>query len=175
MPKITADTVAEHIAQQEAAVIAAASACSPSGGRCGEPGDDRLRGRARPQLALPLLPRQGPHPAAWFRAELAPLQDASTTIATASEARPTSGSRPGCACTSTTSTAPEHQLFASIAASIGTLSAEVREAVIADHRQLYATVDDIVADALRLVPRGRGRARRGGRRHARARAVPGGQ
>ena len=146
MPRITADTVAEHIAQQEAAVIDAASRLFA------ERGVSQVSlatiasevGLARNSLYR-YFPDKGHILAAWFRAELAPLQVASTAIAT--DGRP-AGERLDAWLRLHLDylTAPEHQAMMSAATEMSSLTDDVRADIADGHRDLYATLGMIVAD-----------------------------
>lgn len=151
MPRITADTVAEHIAQQEAAVIAAASRLFA------ERGVSQVSlatiasevGLARNSLYR-YFPDKGHILAAWFRAELAPLQEASEAIAAE---RTPAGTRldEWLSLHLDYLTAPEHQAMMSAATELSTLTDDVRADIAEGHRELYATlgiiVGELVADA----------------------------
>ena len=148
MPKITADTVAEHIARQEAAVIAAASRLFA------ERGVSQVSlatiasevGLARNSLYR-YFPDKGHILAAWFRAELAPLQEASTAIATSdrpADERLESWLRLHLDYL----TAPEHQAMMSAATEMSTVTDDVRADIAEGHRDLYATLGSIVVDLL---------------------------
>lgn len=148
MPKIAADTVAEHIAQQEAAVIAAATRLFA------ERGVSQVSlatiaaevGLARNSLYR-YFPDKGHILAAWFRTELAPLQDASTAIASAeqpADQRLDAWLRLHLDYL----TAPEHQAMMSAATEMASVTDDVRADIAAGHRDLYATLGLIVADLL---------------------------
>jgi len=148
VPKITADTVAEHIAQQEAAVIAAASRLFAERGvaQVSLATIASEVGLARNSLYR-YFPDKGHILAAWFRAELAPLQEASTAIATADQPA-------GARLDSWLSlhldylTAPEHQQMMSVATELSTVTDDVRADNAEGHRDLYATLGSIVGDLL---------------------------
>lgn len=148
MPKIAADTVAEHIAQQEAAVIAAATRLFA------ERGVSQVSlatiaaevGLARNSLYR-YFPDKGHILAAWFRAELAPLQEASTAIAAAD--------LPAAERLDTWLglhldylTAPEHQAMMTAVDELPTLSDDVQADIAAGHRDLYGTLGTIVGELL---------------------------
>lgn len=146
MPKIAADTVAEHIAQQEAAVIAAASRLFAERG-VGQVSLATIAsevGLARNSLYR-YFPDKGHILAAWFRAELAPLQEASTAIAT--DGRPaTERLDAWLRLHLDYLTAPEHQAMMSAATEMSALTDDVRTDIADGHRDLYATLGLIVAD-----------------------------
>jgi len=151
VPKIAADTVAEHIAQQEAAVITAASRLFA------ERGVSQVSlatiasevGLARNSLYR-YFPDKGHILAAWFRAELAPLQAASTAIAT-EDRPPLERLDAWLRLHLDYLTAPEHQAMMSAATEMAALTDEVRADIADGHRDLYGTlgaiVTELVADA----------------------------
>ena len=146
MPKIAADTVAEHIAQQEAAVIAAASRLFAEHG-VGQVSLATIAsevGLARNSLYR-YFPDKGHILAAWFRAELTPLQEASTAIAT--DGRPATDRLDAwLGLHLDYLTAPEHQAMMSAATEMSALTDDVRADIADGHRDLYATLGMIVAD-----------------------------
>jgi AcrR family transcriptional regulator len=146
VPRITADTVAEHIAQQEAAVIDAASRLFA------ERGVSQVSlatiasevGLARNSLYR-YFPDKGHILAAWFRAELAPLQDVSTAIA--AEDRPAAERLDRWLRLHLEYlTAPEHQAMMTAANEMSALTDAVRADIAAGHRDLYGTLGLIVAE-----------------------------
>ena len=125
MPKIAADTVAEHIAQQEAAVIAAASRLFAEHGvaQVSLASIAAEVGLARNSLYR-YFPDKGHILAAWFRVELAPLQEASTAIATSDE--PAEAKLDAWLCLHLDYlTAPEHQAMMSAATEMATVTDDV--------------------------------------------------
>jgi AcrR family transcriptional regulator len=94
------------------------------------------------------FPDKGHILAAWFRAELAPLQEASTAIATADQP---AGHRLDAwlGLHLDYLTAPEHQAMMSAATEMSTVTDDVRADIAEGHRDLYATLGTIVADLLR--------------------------
>lgn len=147
MPRIAADTVAEHVAQQEAAVVAAAARLF------GERGVARVSladiaaevGLKRNSLYR-YFPDKGHLLAAWFRLELAPLQEQSNAIAVADEP-PEQRLRRWLALQLDYLTAPEHQAMIDAFADSSVLSDEVRADLGRGHHELYATLARILADA----------------------------
>ena len=139
MPRIAADTVAEHVAQQEAAVVAAAARLF------GERGVARVSladiaaevGLKRNSLYR-YFPDKGHLLAAWFRLELAPLQEQSNAIAVADEP-PEQRLRRWLALQLDYLTAPEHQAMIDAFADSSVLSDEVRADLGRGHHELYAT------------------------------------
>jgi AcrR family transcriptional regulator len=148
VPRITADTVAEHIEQQEAAVIAAASRLFA------EHGVSQVSlatiaaevGLAR-NSPYRYFPDKGHILAAWFRAELAPLQDASTAIAT-SDAPAEQRLDSWLQLHLDYLTAPEHQAMMTAATEMSSLTDDVRADIADGHRDLYGTLGTIVAPLL---------------------------
>jgi AcrR family transcriptional regulator len=146
VPRITADTVAEHIAQQEAAVIAAASRLFA------ERGVSQVSlatiasevGLARNSLYR-YFPDKGHILAAWFRAELAPLQEVSDAIA--AQDRPADERLDAwLGLHLDYLTAPEHQAMMSAATELSNLTDDVRADIAEGHRDLYATLGVIVGE-----------------------------
>lgn len=148
MPKIAADTVAEHIAQQEAAVIAAATRLFA------ERGVSQVSlatiaaevGLARNSLYR-YFPDKGHILAAWFRAELAPLQEASTAIA-AADLPAAERLDAWLGLHLDYLTAPEHQAMMTAVDELPTLSDDVQADIAAGHRDLYGTLGTIVGELL---------------------------
>jgi AcrR family transcriptional regulator len=147
MPRIAADTVAEHVAQQEAAVVAAAARLFSE------------RGVARVSLAdiaaevglkrnslYRYFPDKGHLLAAWFRLELAPLQARSEAIVALDEPAP-ERLRRWLELQLDYLTAPEHQAMTDAVAESASLSDEVRADIGQGHRELYATLASILDDA----------------------------
>lgn len=147
MPRISADTVAEHVAQQETAVVAAAARLFSE------------RGVARVSLAdiaaevglkrnslYRYFPDKGHLLAAWFRLELAPLQARSEAIAALDEPAP-QRLRKWLELQLDYLTAPEHQAMTDAVAESAALSEEVRADIGQGHRELYGTLSGILGDA----------------------------
>lgn len=154
MPRITGPDIATHVARQEEAVVRAAVGLFAERGFAAVTLTDIAAAVGLKRTSLyRYFPDKDHILLAWLRTEIDGLVDRSSAIAE-SDAPPEQRLVDWLHLQLDYVEEPEHQLFASIAASIGTLSPEVREAVIADHRQLYATVDDIVADALASSPGG---------------------
>jgi AcrR family transcriptional regulator len=149
VPKIAADTVAEHIAQQEAAVIAAASRLFAERGvaQVSLATIASEVGLARNSLYR-YFPDKGHILAAWFRAELAPLQEASTAIASADQPAD-ERLEAWLGLHLDYLTAPEHQAMMSAATEMPTVTDDVRADIAEGHRNLYATLGIIVEDLLR--------------------------
>jgi len=149
VPRITADTVAEHIAQQEAAVIAAATRLFAERGvaQVSLATIASEVGLARNSLYR-YFPDKGHILAAWFRAELAPLQEASTAIATADEPAD-ERLEAWLRLHLDYLTAPEHQAMMTAATEMSSVTDDVRADIAEGHRDLYATLGLIVGDLLR--------------------------
>lgn len=148
MPRISAPTVAEHTAHQEAAVLAAAARLFAERG----PGDVTLADiAAEVGLARNSIYRYFPDKAhllaAWFRAQLAPLHDASLDIA-ARRASATARLDAWLDLHLDYLTQPEHQAMVAAAGDMSSLPAAVRADIADGHRILYATLQRIVSDAL---------------------------
>lgn len=147
MPRIAADTVAEHVALQEAAVVDAAARLF------GERGVARVSladiaaevGLKRNSLYR-YFPDKGHLLAAWFRVELAPLQEQSAAIAESDEPAPTRLHR-WLELQLDYLTAPEHQAMTDAFAESASLSDEVRADIGRGHQELYATLGRILDDA----------------------------
>jgi|RhiMethySRZTD1v2_1073278.scaffolds.fasta_scaffold02655_18 AcrR family transcriptional regulator len=148
MPRITGPDIATHVAQQEAAVVRAAVDLFAERGFAAVTLADIAAAVGLKRTSLyRYFPDKDHILLAWLRTEIADLIDRSEAVA-ASGAPPEQRLVDWIHLQLDYLEEPEHQLFASIAASIGTLSPEVREAVVADHRRLYDTVDVIVAAGL---------------------------
>jgi AcrR family transcriptional regulator len=147
VPRIAADTVAEHVAQQEAAVVAAAAKLFSEQGvsRVGMADIAAAVGLKRNSLYR-YFPDKGHLLAAWFRAELAPLQQQSEAIASADEPAD-ERLRRWLELQLDYLTAPEHQAMTDAFAESASLSDEVRDDIGRGHRELYATLGSILADA----------------------------
>jgi AcrR family transcriptional regulator len=147
MPRIAADTVAEHVAQQEAAVVDAAARLF------GERGVAKVSladiaaevGLKRNSLYR-YFPDKGHLLAAWFRLELAPLQEQSAAIAAAQEPASVRLHR-WLELQLDYLTAPEHQAMTDAFAESALLSDEVRADIGRGHHELYSTLGTILADA----------------------------
>lgn len=147
MPRIAADTVAEHVAQQEAAVVAAAARLF------GERGVARVSladiaaevGLKRNSLYR-YFPDKGHLLAAWFRVELAPLQEQSEAIV-GSDAPADVRLRRWLELQLDYLTAPEHQAMTDAFAESSVLSDEVRADIGRGHQELYSTLEQILAAA----------------------------
>jgi len=152
VPRITGPDIATHVARQEAAVVRAAV------GLFAERGYDAVTladiaaevGLARTSLYR-YFPDKDHILLAWLHTEIDGLVEQSAVIA--------GGDRP--AIERLTDwfhlqldylEDPEHQVFATIAATMGTLGPTVRAELGAQHRRLYATIETIVADALAAAP-----------------------
>ncbi len=158
MPRITGPSIAAHVAHQEEAVVRAATELFAERGFAAVTMAEIAErvGLARSSLYR-YFPDKDHILLAWLRRENAALVERSAAIAR-SEGPPTLRLRRWLRLQLDYLLEPDHQLFTRIAVNLGDLRPEVFEAVVAEHRRLYATVEPIVAEALRA--RGRGRARR---------------
>lgn len=157
MPRITAPNIAAHVAQQEAAVVRAATELFAERGFAAVTMADIAErvGLARSSLYR-YFPDKDHILLAWLRRETAALVQRSTAIAT-SDAPPQVRLRRWLRLQLDYLAEPDHQLFTRVLASLGDLDADVLDAVVDQHRRLYATVEPIVADALRVTGGGRSR------------------
>ena len=145
MPKITADTVVEHIAQQEAAVIEAASRLFTQRGISNVSLADIAAeiGLARNSLYR-YFPDKGHLLVAWFRREIAPLIQRCTEISTSD--RPSEEKLDAWLTFQLDYlTAPEHQALLTAASELQSLSEDARADIGAGHRELYASLGVIVS------------------------------
>lgn len=148
MPKIAADSVAEHIQQQEAAVVrAAATLFAERGVASVSMGDIAAEvGLARNSLYR-YFPDKDHIFAAWFRAELEPLQTRSEEI-TADPAPSTERLERWLTLHLDYMVAPEHQAMMTAVSENASLHDAVLSDVGAGHRELYRTLAVIVDDLL---------------------------
>lgn len=148
MPRITGPDIATHVARQEAAVVRAAVGLFAERGYAAVTLADIAAevGLARTSLYR-YFPDKDHILLAWLRTEIDGLVGRSEAIGGAD--------RP--AIERLTDwfhlqldymEDPEHQVFATIAATMGTLGPAVRAELTTQHQRLYATVEAIVADAL---------------------------
>lgn len=146
MPRIAADTVAEHVAQQEAAVVAAAARLFAERGVARVSlGDIAAEVGLKRNSLYRYFPDKGHLLAAWFRAELAPLQAQSELIASSDE--PVEDRlRRWLALQLDYLTAPEHQAMTDAVAEAASLSDDVRADIGRGHQELYATLAAILRD-----------------------------
>ncbi|MFN8051454.1 MAG: TetR/AcrR family transcriptional regulator [Acidimicrobiales bacterium] len=149
MPRIKADTVAEHVAHQEAAVIAAATRLFA------EHGVDRVSlGDIAAEVGLKrnsiyrYFPDKGHILAAWFRSELAPLIALCREIAT-SDAPAAERLDAWMTTQLEYLTNPEHTRMLAAANELTGLSDDVRDDIGAGHRDLYSTLTPIVVELLK--------------------------
>jgi AcrR family transcriptional regulator len=148
VPRITGPDIATHVAQQEAAVVRAAVELFAERGFTAVTLSDIAAAVGLKRTSLyRYFPDKDHILLAWLRTEIGGLVDRSDAIA-GSGAPAERRLLDWLHLQLDYVEEPEHQLFSSIAASIGNLSPEVSAAVGAEHRRLYATVDGIVADAL---------------------------
>lgn len=157
MPRITGPTIAAHVAQQEAAVVRAATELFAERGFAAVTMADIAErvGLARSSLYR-YFPDKDHILLAWLRRENAALVERSAAIA-GSDSPPQVRLRRWLRLQLDYLQEPDHQLFTQIATSFSDLEPEVLDAVVEEHRRLYATVEPIVADALRVSGGGRER------------------
>jgi AcrR family transcriptional regulator len=144
MPRIAADTVAEHVQQQESAVVrAAAQLFAERGVNDVSLGDIAAQvGLARNSLYR-YFPDKAHIFAAWFRAELEPLQERSEAIAGAG-GPPSERLDRWLMLHLDYLVAPEHQAMMAAVTESASLAEVVRDQVGEGHRDLYATLATIV-------------------------------
>lgn len=148
MPRIAAETVAAHVAQQEAAVVeAAARLVAERGVRDVSLADIAAEvGLARNSLYR-YFPDKDHILAAWFRRDLAPVAaDAAAALRGGGTA--TDRLLAWLDVQLDALCAPEHRVLLVAVADSPTLSDDVREQIAAGHRELYAGVVPVVAEAL---------------------------
>jgi AcrR family transcriptional regulator len=159
MPRISAASVAAHVAQQEDAVVRAAGRLfSERGVDAVSLGDIAAEvGLARNSLYR-YFPDKEHLFAVWVRREIAPLRDASDEIAGRDE--------PALERLDAWLTlqldylaAPEHQAMARATGEVGALPPDVADDVEEGHRALNSALERIVSDALTPVGAARGRSR----------------
>lgn len=149
MPRISAGSVPEHVARQEAAVIEAAARLFAARGV----GDVTLGdiaaevGLARNSLYR-YFPDKGHLLAAWFRRELAPLKEAGDAVAVG-DGRPVDRLDRWVQLQLDYLTAPEHKAMFELVNEVGALPPDVRAELADGHQVLYASLGTIVADGLR--------------------------
>ena len=148
MPRITGPDIATHVARQEATIVHTAVELFAERGYAAVTMADIASavGLARTSLYR-YFPDKDHILLAWLRTEIDGLIEQSQVIAAAD--------RPAIERLADWFRLqldyledPEHQVFATIAATMGTLGPAVRAELTAQHRRLYATVETIVADAL---------------------------
>lgn len=148
MPRISAASVAEHVAHQQAAVLAAAARLFAERGPAAVTLADIASevGLARNSIYR-YFPDKAHLLAAWFRAELAPLYETSRAIA-ARSSPPLVRLDAWLDLHLSYLTAAEHQAMVAAAAEAAAMPPEVRADIGEGHRALYATLELIVAEAL---------------------------
>lgn len=148
MPRISAPTIDEHVARQEAAVVNAATRLFAERGFSAVTMSDIASdvGLARTSLYR-YFPDKDHILVAWLRLEVDSLVAQSAAIARSRRAA-TTRLRQWLALQLDYLLDPDHQLFTRIASTVGTLGPEVVAAIGAEHQRLYATVEGIVGDAL---------------------------
>lgn len=148
MPRITGPDIATHVAQQEAAVVRAAVDLFAERGFTEVTLADIAAAVGLKRTSLyRYFPDKDHILLAWLRTEIDDLVDRSQAIAS-SDTPPAERLTGWFHLQLDYMGDPDHQLFTAIAAAMGNLGPAVRAEVIDQHRRLYATVEDIVADAL---------------------------
>lgn len=152
MPRITGPDIATHVARQEEAVVRAAVALFAERGFAAVTMADIAGavGLARTSLYR-YFPDKDHILLAWLRTEIDDLVERSRAIA-AADAPPARRLVDWFHLQLDYLSDPDHQLFTAIADAMGNLSPAVLTEVVDQHRRLYATVEEIVADA--VVPAG---------------------
>jgi AcrR family transcriptional regulator len=149
VPRITGPDIATHVARQRDAVVASAVRLFAARGydavTLGDIAADV--GLARTSLYR-YFPDKDHILLAWLRREIDALAEQSVAIAAGDAPAPTR-LKEWLHLQLSYVREPEHELFSQIASSLGTLSPVVQQAIGETHRELYATVESIVADALR--------------------------
>lgn len=148
MPRITGPDIATHVAQQEAKVVEAAVELFAERGFAEVTLGDVAKavGLARTSLYR-YFPDKDHILLAWLRTEIDHLVEQSEAIA-AGDGPPADRLAAWLRLQLGYVADPQHQLFTTIAATIGNLGPSVRAQVADQHRRLYATVEAIVTDAL---------------------------
>ena len=148
MPKISADTVAAHVAQQRAAVVDAAAALFAERGIANVSMSDIAEavGLARNSLYR-YFPDKGHILAVWLTSEIDPLVTESMLIA-GSDKSPSERLERWLSFHLALGTNHEHRLMARVAEEIGSLSSEVRAEIGAQHRRLYGTIEPVLSELL---------------------------
>lgn len=144
MPRISADSVAEHVAAQEAAVVdAAASLFAQRSASSVTMADIAAEvGLARNSLYR-YFPDRSHILAAWFRRELEPLAAHSDAIAAGDDA-PLAKLHDWIDLQLDYLRAPEHRQMVEVMTELATLEDPVRSAVADGHIALYASVTGII-------------------------------
>ena len=147
MPKIAADSVHEHVARQEAAVIEAAIRLfNERGVRNVNLGDIAKEvGLARNSLYR-YFPDKGHILAAWFRITIAPLVELCGVIAEADEP-PAARIARWVDAQFDYLTAPDHAAMLMASNEMTNLSDDVRAELGAGHRELYASLAGVLDEA----------------------------
>lgn len=147
MPRISADTIAEHVAQQEVAVITAAARLISERGVAEVSLADIA---AEVGLARNSLYRYFPDKhhiiAAWFRAELAPLQQASAAAAGEPGVAAPERLRRWVTIQFDYLTTPAHRAMIDAVAGLTGLDPTAADDIAAGHRVLYGSLSTIITD-----------------------------
>jgi AcrR family transcriptional regulator len=149
VPRITGPDIATHVAHQRDAVVASAVRLFAERGfdavTLGDIAEDV--GLARTSLYR-YFPDKDHILLAWLRREIDALAEQSVAIASG-DAPAGTRLKQWLHLQLSYVREPEHELFSKIASSLGTLSPAVQQAIGVSHRELYATMESIVADALK--------------------------
>ena len=148
MPRISADTVAAHVAIQSAAVVEAAARLFAERGIAEVTMGDIAEevGLARNSLYR-YFPDKGHILVAWLTAEIDPLVAESARIAGTDEPVAERLER-WLSFHLELGTDDDHRLMERVAEEIGALPAEVRAEIGAQHRRLYLTIQPVVTELL---------------------------
>ena len=148
MPRITADSVPEHVAQQEAAVIAAAVRLFSERGSAAVGIGDIARevGLARSSLYR-YFPDKAHIVAAWFRVTVGPLIDESADIAAEPGPAPDRVQR-WVEAQFRYLTAPAHVPMLLASSELQSLPDDVRAEIGSGHQQLYSPLRSMIEEAL---------------------------
>jgi AcrR family transcriptional regulator len=148
MPKISADTIAEHVARQKDAVVRAASKLFAERGLNNVSLADIA---AEVGLARNSLYRYFPDKThilvAWFHRELGPLQAGSERIATTDQP-PEDRIDAWLVLHLDYLVVPEHRTMIDATRALPNLPEDLRTDIAEGHRQLYASLTTIIRDAL---------------------------
>jgi len=160
VPRIHANSIAEHVAQQEIAILGAAEELFATKGIAATDLGDIANavGLARSSLYR-YFPSKDHILLRWFELEMKPVFDEAISIATA-DGDPTDRLLRWLDFQLDYLGDPSHRLAPRLQQEIGSVSSEVQAAIAAGHVEVYATASDLVAEILAQHPPGRGRRRR---------------
>ncbi len=159
MPRISAANIAEHVRQQEAAIVAAAAALFAEKGVSGTDLADIAEavGLARSSLYR-YFPDKDHILLRWFELELEPVIEQSNAIIEG-PGSPTERLLAWLDFQLDYVTDPQHDLAPMLQSEIGAVSPEVQAAIGQGHARLYGTLSSLVRDALATPPPGATRRR----------------